>query len=103
VLGIAPCSAGLLAEGADVVTKLDQAVDVLELSQARLEFAVALIELGSAKRRLGNRAEARGPLRRGMDLAHRCGAEPLVQQVHTRSLLPRVPGRGARCEVERTP
>jgi DNA-binding CsgD family transcriptional regulator len=83
VLGIALRSAGLLAEGADVVTKLDQAVDVLEPSQARLEFAVALIELGSAKRRLGNRAEARGPLRHGMDLAHCCGAEPLVQQAHT--------------------
>jgi DNA-binding CsgD family transcriptional regulator len=41
--------------------------------------ARALIDLGSAIRRAGKRADARAPLAEGADLAHRCGATALVQ------------------------
>jgi DNA-binding CsgD family transcriptional regulator len=50
---------------------------MLERSSARLEFARALIDLGAALRRNKQRAESRQPLRRGIDLAHRCGAAAL--------------------------
>ena len=42
VLGIALRSAGLLAEGADVVTKLDQAVDVAASGLTNRDIAQAL-------------------------------------------------------------
>jgi DNA-binding CsgD family transcriptional regulator len=43
----------------------------------RLEYVRALIDYGAALRRSGRRAEARDPLRRGMDLSHRGGAGEL--------------------------
>jgi DNA-binding CsgD family transcriptional regulator len=41
-----------------------------------------LTDLGAALRRNGQRSEARGPLRRGLDLARRCGARPLAELAH---------------------
>ena len=48
---------------------------VLEASGARLEHARALVDLGALLRRCGQRTAATEPLRAGMDLAHRCGAD----------------------------
>jgi DNA-binding CsgD family transcriptional regulator len=57
---------------------LEAAVVRLESSQAALERARALVEFGAALRRTGRRRDAREPLRLGLDLAQRCGAEGLV-------------------------
>jgi DNA-binding CsgD family transcriptional regulator len=53
---------------------------VLEGSQAQLELARALVELGAALRRANRRGEARAPLRRGLELAYRTGATGLVRR-----------------------
>ena len=57
---------------------LEAAVLRLESSQAALERARTLVEFGAALRRSGRRRDARQPLRLGLDLAQRCGAEALV-------------------------
>jgi DNA-binding CsgD family transcriptional regulator len=44
--------------------------------------ARALAELGSGLRRAGRRAEARAVLAEARELAHRCGARGLEDQVH---------------------
>ena len=53
---------------------------MLERSSARLEHARALTDLGAAMRRSGKRAASRSPLRKGHDLAVRCGAAKLVER-----------------------
>jgi DNA-binding CsgD family transcriptional regulator len=45
-----------------------------------LELARALVDYGAALRRQKHRAAAREPLRRGLDLAQRCGATTLVRR-----------------------
>jgi DNA-binding CsgD family transcriptional regulator len=57
---------------------LEAAVERLESSQAALDRARALVEFGAALRRSGRRRDAREPLRHGLDLAQRCGADGLV-------------------------
>src|SRR6202000_3473863 len=57
---------------------LREAVAVVEPSSARLEHAKALVALGAALRRAGQRAESREPLRRGCELATRGGATPVA-------------------------
>jgi DNA-binding CsgD family transcriptional regulator len=78
-------AAGLVAGGDKGVALLREAVNVLERSPAQLELARALGDLGAALRRRRQRAAAREPLRRALDLAHRCGAAPLAE--HARSEL----------------
>jgi DNA-binding CsgD family transcriptional regulator len=78
-LGIALRTAALLA-AEDGIEQLREAVVILEASEARLEHARTLVELGAALRRAGYRADARDPLRTGLELADRCGARPLAQQ-----------------------
>ncbi len=68
-----------LCEASDIEL-LGESVDVLTDSGARLEQARSLVELGAAIRRTGKRADAREALRQGMELAHLCGAVPLVGQ-----------------------
>ena len=51
-------------------------------SVMRLEHARALVELGAALRRDGQRGAAREPLAAGMELAHRCAANALVARAH---------------------
>jgi DNA-binding CsgD family transcriptional regulator len=68
-----------LVHDADHAT-LTEAIEKLANSGARLEHARAVIDLGSALRRGGNRAEARATLAEGADLAHRCGATALVDR-----------------------
>ena len=72
--GIAWRTVGVLEGGERGIASLRKAVQVLAASQAVLEHARALIDLGSALRRDGQRAEALVCLREGVDLAHRCSA-----------------------------
>jgi DNA-binding CsgD family transcriptional regulator len=70
-------------EGDDGLGTLREAVTVLEDSTARLEHAKALAALGFALRRARKPTEARAPLRRALELATACGADPLVDQVRS--------------------
>jgi DNA-binding CsgD family transcriptional regulator len=98
-LGGALRAAGLLEDdGAGAVELLDEAVAVLEGSQARLGLARALVERG-ARRRAGDRRGALADLRNGMELASQCGAAALVERarrelVAAGSRLRRPPERG---------
>ena len=56
---------------------LEEAVAVLQPSQARLVYAFALADLGEELVRLDRRDEGMEKLRSSMDLAHRCGASRL--------------------------
>ena len=58
---------------------LREAVALLAGSSLLLEHARALTDLGSALRRSGRRGDSRVPLREGLDLAHRCGADGLAE------------------------
>ena len=60
------------------VALLRDAAHMLEHSPAVLDLGATLIELGSALRRSGQRAAAREPLRHGLDIAHRLGAQALA-------------------------
>jgi DNA-binding CsgD family transcriptional regulator len=62
---------------------LREAVDVLERSTARLEYAKALAALGSALRLARKPTEAREPLRLALDLAGACGAEAFAEHVRS--------------------
>jgi DNA-binding CsgD family transcriptional regulator len=56
---------------------------MLEGSQARLEYAKALVELGAALRRGNKRSDSREYLRRGLELAHTLGATALEERAQT--------------------
>jgi DNA-binding CsgD family transcriptional regulator len=73
-LGGAQRTAGLVTRGDESLNRLREAVETLEASPAKLEHARAVTDLGAALRRAGKRSEAQDTLRRGLDLAHRCGA-----------------------------
>jgi DNA-binding CsgD family transcriptional regulator len=77
-LGIAVRALGVVEGGTRGLALLEEAVSVLEGSEARLEHAHALVDLGAMLRRSGQRTAATDRLRAGMDLAHRCGAAALV-------------------------
>jgi DNA-binding CsgD family transcriptional regulator len=64
---------------------LREAVEVLDGTLARLELGKALAAQGAAIRRGRKPTEAREPLRRALELASACGAEPLAE--HARSEL----------------
>ena len=85
--GLGTClrAAALIEEPASVEL-LRGAVEILQTSEIRVELARNQIDLGAALRRLGHRREARGPLREGMELAHQCGAVPLVERARTELL-----------------
>jgi DNA-binding NarL/FixJ family response regulator len=51
------------------------------IEQTQLDRAHAHVAAGSALRRAGRTSEARDALRLALDLAHRCGATTLEQQV----------------------
>jgi DNA-binding CsgD family transcriptional regulator len=82
-IGVALRAVGLLEGGAAGRTHLEQAVAALEGSTAPLEYARALVELGAATRRAGERAAAREPLRAGLDLAVAAGATRLQERART--------------------
>jgi DNA-binding CsgD family transcriptional regulator len=68
---------------ADGLEQLEEACDLLDRVPARLEQAKALAALGSALRHLRKPTEAREPLRRALELADICGAQPLVDAVRS--------------------
>jgi tetratricopeptide (TPR) repeat protein len=80
-LGIALRAAGLVRGPDQGLPLLQESVAVLESSPALLERAHSLAEFGAALRRSGERAAARDPLARALDLAARCGARPLAGRV----------------------
>jgi DNA-binding CsgD family transcriptional regulator len=66
------------ADGAEVL--LTEAVACAESSRSVLGLAYTLLDLGAYLRRAGRRGEARVPLVRALDLAHRHGAAPLAER-----------------------
>jgi len=80
-VGVALRVCGVLAGGEDGIAMLTHAVEHLRRSPARLELAQALFDLGAAQRRAGKRSAARQPLRDALELAWRCGAEPLAMRI----------------------
>lgn len=78
-IGMALRVLGTVTPGAKRQKHLHAAVEVLQDSPAELERAKALYELGSAMRRARKPKEAREPLGRALELAHRCGATALVE------------------------
>jgi len=85
-LGAALRVAGLIEGAERGVALLEEAVEVLTASPARLEHAKARTELGAALRRLGRRSAAREQLRRAVELATICGAAPLAARAETELL-----------------
>jgi DNA-binding CsgD family transcriptional regulator len=77
-LGIALRAAGLARGGNEGLALLGESVAALDGSPALLERARSLAELGAALRRSGQRAAARDPLARALELAVQCGARPLA-------------------------
>jgi DNA-binding CsgD family transcriptional regulator len=73
---------GLVAGGTAGIGLLREAVEVLAGSQARLEHARALVDLGAALRRANQRTEARERLREGVDLARTLGAFGLAERAN---------------------
>jgi DNA-binding CsgD family transcriptional regulator len=81
-LGIALRASGLIVGGNAGREQLVQAARLLEQSGMRFQLARTLVEQGAALRRAGHRPDALQPLRRGLDLAARCGALALVRRAH---------------------
>ncbi|MGH8885243.1 MAG: helix-turn-helix transcriptional regulator [Egibacteraceae bacterium] len=77
-IGVALRVLGLAQGGQEGLASLAEATATLDGSPARLEHARALVDLGAALRRAGQRSQALVPLRQGMDLAFRCGATALA-------------------------
>jgi DNA-binding CsgD family transcriptional regulator len=73
---------GLVEGGEAGVALLREAVELLAGSEARLEHARALVDLGAALRRANQRTEARERLREGVDLARRVGAFGLAERAN---------------------
>jgi ATP/maltotriose-dependent transcriptional regulator MalT len=82
-IGMALRALALVEGGTAAIDRLGEAVEVLERSPARLEHARALTDLGAALRRANRRAEARGALQEGLDLAERCRARALAERART--------------------
>jgi len=81
-LGASLRALGVIERGEAGIELLDEAVSHLERSPARLEHALALVELGAVVRRAGRRADAREPLRKGLELARACGADAVATRAH---------------------
>jgi len=80
-LGVALRAAGVVTRGDAALELLEEAVAVLGDSEAKLEHARALADLGATLRRAGRRREARALLRRALDAAVACGAVALTEFV----------------------
>ena len=96
-IGVALRTLGLVAGDEDGIEALEESLEVLEASPARLDTSRTLVALGGAMRRAGRRRDARGPLREGLDLARRCGASALAD--HALAELRAAGGRPRRQEL----
>jgi DNA-binding CsgD family transcriptional regulator len=73
---------GLVEGGTAGIRLLQEAVEMLAGSEARLEHARALVDLGAALRRANQRTEARERLREAVDLARKVGALGLAERAN---------------------
>ena len=71
-----------LLEGPASLEELETAVAAARRSPRPYVLAESLGALGAALRRANHRAASREPLREARELAHRCGAVGLEQQIH---------------------
>jgi DNA-binding CsgD family transcriptional regulator len=76
-------TSGLAEGGSNGLASLEEAVEVVADSPARLEHAKARTEFGAALHRSNRRTEAREHLRRGLELATLCNAAPLATRAET--------------------
>ena len=97
MLGRSLRAAAAAIGGEEAPALLQEAVSVLEASDARLELAYALADLGAALSRAQRRREGRDAQRRAMQLADDCGAIALAERA--RAELQAGPGRRARMEL----
>jgi DNA-binding CsgD family transcriptional regulator len=92
-LGIAERVAGLVHPGPSGLELLARSTVTLGASNARLELARSLLDLGCALRRSGARTDARETLRAAADEGERCGAVVLVtratEELHLAGARPR--------------
>jgi tetratricopeptide (TPR) repeat protein len=105
-VGVALRTAGVVSSESRL---LEESVDVLERSPARLELARSLMSLGLSYRRARKGVAARPPLGRAFDLARECGATALaarcLAELRASGLRPRLrprTGVGALTASERT-
>lgn len=80
--GIALSLAGTLEQGDSGLALLQEGVQVLSRSPARLEHARALARLGAGLLARRRRDEARAVLSQALDTAHKLAAVALTEQVH---------------------
>jgi DNA-binding CsgD family transcriptional regulator len=78
-IGLALGTQGAVIGGEPGIALLAEAAQVLEHSPSVLERAHALVELGAARRRAGQRSAAVAPLRAGLQLADAMGATGLTE------------------------
>jgi DNA-binding CsgD family transcriptional regulator len=83
-LGLALRTAGLVAGGDKGVELLREAVAAMRDSEAQLELAHALADLGGLLLAEGHRVVAREALTEALDLAHRCRADALEEVARER-------------------
>ena len=81
-IGVALRTGGRLAGGREGVELLRAAVAAHDGTDGGLEHARAVLELGSALRRAGERTEARQVLREALDATSRIGASGLAERAH---------------------
>jgi DNA-binding CsgD family transcriptional regulator len=86
-LGLALTAAGQVVGGPEGVELLEEAVELLGSSPARLELAEALVALGTSLRQAGSRRAARTRLQEGLAVARDCGATPLALRAHEQLLV----------------
>jgi DNA-binding CsgD family transcriptional regulator/tetratricopeptide (TPR) repeat protein len=79
-IGVALRAAGLIEGGERGVGLLEEAVQAVADSPAKLEHAKARTEFGAALRRANRRSEAREHLRHAVELATICGATALADR-----------------------
>lgn len=79
-LGVALRAAGLLASGSQELGQLVEAELLLEGAGTSIELARTLTEHGASLRRAGHRRDARELLRRGLDVATRCGGLAIARR-----------------------
>jgi DNA-binding NarL/FixJ family response regulator len=82
-IGVALRAMALVEGSTTSIDRLSEATVVLQHSQAKLEYARALTDLGAAQRRANRRAAARTTLQDALDLARRCGARALSERTET--------------------
>jgi DNA-binding CsgD family transcriptional regulator len=81
--GVALRAQALVGPQAERRTTLERALEVLGPSQARLEHARVLVDLGATLRATRQRAAAREPLLLALTLARRCGALSLERRARS--------------------